>query len=53
MQDIPKALYEKYDMIPEAGMSFPEVPKHIKDNIAYPLRSYQDEYHRAVAPVHG
>ena len=43
MQDRPKALYEKYDMIPEAGMSFPEVPKHIKDNIAYPLRPYQEE----------
>lgn len=43
MQDRPKALYEKYDMIPETGMSFPEVPKHIKDNIAYPLRPYQEE----------
>lgn len=43
MQDKPKALYEKYDMIPETGMSFPEVPKHIKDNVAYPLRSYQEE----------
>lgn len=43
MQDRPKALYEKYDMIPEAGMSFPEVPKHIKDNVAYPLRPYQEE----------
>ena len=43
MQDKPKALYEKYDMIPETGMSFPEVPKHIKDNIAYPLRPYQEE----------
>ena len=43
MQDRPKALYEKYDMIPETGMSFPKVPKHIKDNIAYPLRPYQEE----------
>ena len=43
MQDKPKALYEKYDMIPETGMSFPEVPKHVKDNIAYPLRPYQEE----------
>jgi len=43
MQDRPKALYEKYDMIPEAGMSFPDVPKHIKDNLAYPLRPYQSE----------
>lgn len=43
MQDRPKALYEKYDMIPETGMSFPEVPKHVKDNIAYPLRPYQEE----------
>lgn len=43
MQDKPKALYEKYDMIPETGMSFPEVPKHVKDNIAYPLRPYQKE----------
>ena len=43
MHDKPKALYEKYDMIPEAGMSFPEVSKHIKDNIAYPLRPYQEE----------
>lgn len=43
MQDKPKALYEKYDMIPEAGMCFPDVPKHIKDNIAYPLRPYQEE----------
>ena len=30
-------------MIPETGMSFPKVPKHIKDNIAYPLRPYQEE----------
>ena len=43
MQDRPKALYEKYDMIPETGMSFPKIPKHIKDNIAYPLRPYQEE----------
>lgn len=43
MQDRPKALYEKYDMVPETGMSFPGVPKHIKDNIAYPLRPYQEE----------
>ena len=43
MQDRPKALYEKYDMIPETGMSFPRVPKHIKDNIAYSLRPYQEE----------
>lgn len=43
MQDRPKALYEKYDMIPETGMSFPEAPKHIKDNVAYPLRPYQEE----------
>lgn len=43
MQDRPKALYEKYDMIPETGMSFPEVPKHVKDNIVYPLRPYQEE----------
>lgn len=43
MQDRPKALYEKYDMIPETGMSFPDTPKHIKDNIAYLLRPYQEE----------
>lgn len=43
MQDRPKALYEKYDMVPETGMSFPGVPKHIKDNIVYPLRPYQEE----------
>lgn len=43
MQDKPKALYEKYDMIPETGMSFPAAPKHIKDNIAYTLRPYQEE----------
>lgn len=43
MQDRPKALYEKYDMVPETGMSFPEVPKHIKDNVAYSLRPYQEE----------
>ena len=43
MQDRPKALYEKYDMVPETGMSFPGVPKHIKDNIAYTLRPYQEE----------
>lgn len=43
MPDRPKTLYEKYDMIPETGMTFPDVPKHVKDNIAFSLRPYQEE----------
>lgn len=43
MPDRPRALYEKYDMVLETGMNFPDVPKHIKDNIAYSLRPYQEE----------
>lgn len=43
MDNQPKALYVKYDVIPETGISFPAVPKHIKDNLAYSLRPYQSE----------
>ena len=43
MADRPKVLYEKYDAILEAGMEFPEVPKHVKNNLAYDLRPYQEE----------
>lgn len=43
MDDQPKALYVRYDTIPETGISFPTVPKHIKDNLAYSLRPYQSE----------
>lgn len=43
MADRPKALYEKYDTISETGVEFPEVPKYVKDNLAYDLRLYQEE----------
>lgn len=43
MQDRPEALYEKYDMIPQVGMSFPDVPRYVKDNLAYSLRPYQTD----------
>ena len=43
MTDRPKALYEKYDIIPDTGLSFPAVPKHVKENLAYSLRPYQEE----------
>lgn len=43
MVDRLKALYEKYDTISETGVEFPEVPKYVKDNLAYDLRLYQEE----------
>lgn len=43
MQGRPEALYEKYDFVLKAGMNFPSTPSYIKENLAYPLRPYQDE----------
>lgn len=43
MQGRPTALFETYDSIVKAGMSFPVVPKYVKENLAHSLRPYQEE----------
>ena len=43
MNSKPTALYEDFDSAKRLGVKFPDVPKHIRDNLRYELRPYQEE----------
>ena len=43
MNSKPTALYEDFDSAKRLGVKFPDIPKHIRDNLRYKLRPYQEE----------
>lgn len=43
MNSKPTALYEDFDSAKRLGVKFPDVSKHIRDNLRYELRPYQEE----------